>query len=452
MEIPLHYKARDYQSEALSALESGVSIAVLCWARRAGKDMTSFAYAVKEMVKQPMNVVLVFPEKEQGKRSFWENIENDGWKTIDHIPKSLIARQDNTNMQIVLKNGSTFQILGTKDPDALRGANGKIYILSEMVDIPATVIDVIRPIVAVNGGQIIIISTPKIDGISGATFKMYFDRAMQNWTKGAKTQYASIITAKKYLSDEILEELRQECIARYGNDFFWRQEYMCDWGQVSSASYFGSAISMVSKKGHIGEFPYNPAYPVYTSWDLGMSDMMAVTFFQYIKKVPYIIDYFEINNAGYTAIVSYITQKPYVYAGHFLPHDASVRDSDAIQRQQKLRDLGLLNVFLLKRESKSTGINRAIEWIAKTIFNKATTEVLRQKLLLYKKKFNEHTGDYEGPEHKTESHAADSTRGIFKAIEEFFNKETGEFYYSPATEAKTYESELVATPAQYCFD
>jgi len=449
MQIPLHYNPRHYQVNALSALEAGVQIAVLCWARRAGKDLTSFAYSIKKMVETPMNVVLIFPDKKQGKAAFWENIENDGWKTLDHIPKELIARQDNTEMVLTLKNGSTFRILGTGDPDALRGANAKIYILSEFVDIPLAVMDVIRPITAVNGGQIIIISTPKIDGISGASFKKLFNRALKNWTQGAKTQYASLVTAREYLSDEVLEELRQETIEKYGNDFFWRQEYLCDWGQVSSASYYGSALKMVEKKNHKGLFPHNPSYPVFTSWDLGMSDMMAITFFQYIQKVPYIIDYFEINNTGYGPLVSYITQKPYNYGGHFLPHDATVRDSDAIQRQQKLRDLGLLNVFLLKREGKQLGINRAIEWIAKCFFNEPTTAKLVEKLLLYKKKFNPHTGDYEGPEHKTESHAADTVRGMFKAIEEFFNKETGEFLYSPANRADTYESELVQTPAQY---
>lgn len=451
MRIPEHYDPRDYQAEALSALEAGVQTAVLCWSRRAGKDLTSFVYAVKEMVKRPMNVVLVFPTKDQGKSAFWENIENDGWKTIDHIPASLVSRRDNSNMRIVLKNGSTFQVLGATDPEALRGANGRIYILSEFVDHPGAVMDVIRPIVAVNGGQIIIISTPKIDGISGASFKMYFDRAMKNWKKGPKTQYASIVTADRYLSKELLEELRQECIAKYGNDFFWRQEYMGDWGQVSSSSYYGSALSVAEKAGRVGEFPYNPAHPVYTSWDLGLSDSMAIVFFQHIGRQVRVIDYFEINNTGYGPLIAYLQQKPYVYGAHFLPHDAAVRDSDAVQRIQKVRELGLLNAFLMKRESKNAGIMRAIEGVAKTWFNRGTVVSLIQKILLYKRKYNAHTGDYEGPEHRSESHAADSLRGVYKALEEFFSKETGEFFYSPANRALTYESEAIQLPSQYRF-
>lgn len=449
MQIPEHFSPRVYQVEALGALESMVEIAVLCWARRAGKDMTSFAYGVKKMVEMPMNVVLVFPTKDQGKTSFWENIENDGWKTIDHIPAALIARRDNSNMRIILKNGSTFQVLGATDPEALRGANGKIYILSEFVDIMAGVMDVIRPITAVNGGQIIIISTPKIDGISGASFKMYFDRAMKIWTSGSKTQYASIVTADEYLTPEVLESLRQECIDKYGNDFLWRQEYKCDWGQVSASSYYGNALSLAEKRGRIGEFPYNPSHPVFTSWDLGMSDSTAITFFQYYRRKVRIIDYFETSNIGYNAIASFVKQKPYNYAWHFFPHDGSVREMDMSQRIQKYREEGLINSSLLRRESKDLGINRAVEGVPDTYFDEPTTADLRRKMLLYKRKFNPNTGDYIGPEHKTESHAADSVRYTYAAIEQFFKKETGEFLISPVSDGDTYESDLIATPAQF---
>lgn len=446
MQIPEHYSPRPYQVAAINALESGAQIAVLCWARRAGKDMTSFAYAVKKMVEQPMNVALVFPTKDQGNSAFWENVENDGWKTIDRIPKGLIARQDNTKMRIVLKNGSTFQVLGSTDPDALRGANARIYILSEFVDIPAAVMDIIRPIVAVNNGQIIMISTPKIDGISGASFKIHFDLAEKN-----PKQYASKVTAREYLSEEVLESLRQETIAKYGNDFSFQQEYMCDWGQVSSSSYFGTALTKAEKTGRIAEYPYNPAYPVYTSWDLGVSDSTAIIFFQYYGMKVRIIDYFETSNIGVRSIAETVKAKPYNIAWNFFPHDGSVRDSDAIQRIQKYREEGLISSSLLRREAKNAGINRAIEMLPKTVFNKGTTENLVDKLKLYKRKYNPNTGDYIGPEHKTESHAADTFRYVYVSIDQMFNKETGEFLHSPAAQSDTYESETIHVPDQYRF-
>lgn len=419
---------------------------VWCWARRAGKDLTAFGYAVKKMVQEPVNVVLVFPTKQQGYEAFWTNIENDGFKTIDHIPKDLIASQTNSpsNMKIILKNGSTFTLLGATEADALRGANGKLYIFSEFVDINGEALDVIRPIIAVNGGQIIIQSTPKIDGISGGTFKILFDRALKN-----KNQFASMITAREYLTKETLEELRQETIAKNGNDFKWRQEYMCDWGQASSTSYYGAALEALAKRGHISSIPYNPAHAVYTAWDLGMSDSTAITFFQYYDKIVYVIDYYETHDIGTEPIVRYIQSKPYNYGWHFFPHDAAVRDSDAIQRIEKLRDYGLINSSLLRREPVSDGITRAVEEIINARMNDTTTTELRRKLQLYKRQFNPLTGDYMGPEHKTESHAADSVRYMFAALDQDFDKATGAFLYAPENAQDSYESNLVIVPEPF---
>lgn len=439
MNIPVNFTPRWYQQAALKALESGAKLAIWCWARRGGKDFTAFGYAVKKMVEHPMNVVLVFPTKEQGKTAFWDNVENDGFKTIEHIPASMIMRCDNTNMKITLINGSTFSLLGASDPESLRGANGKLYIFSEFVDIDSAALDVIRPIVAVNGGQIILQSTPKIDGISGGTFKLLFDNAGKN-----PNQYASLITAQEYLDAETLEELRQECILKYGNDFFWRQEYMCDWGQASATSYYGHVLNRMATLDKIGSYPYNKDHPVYTAWDLGMSDSTAIVFFQYYKKQVRIIDYHETHDIGLETIVKFLSTKPYVYGWHFLPHDGAVRDSDTIQRINKLRDFGLTDSSVLRRESREDGITRAVTNIFNAFINEGTTLDMVRKLRIYKRKFNPLTGDYLGADHKSESHCADSIRYLFAAIEQEFDDD-GNLYYSSNGESDEYEYSLGQT-------
>lgn len=443
MEIPVNFKARHYQARALRALERGAKLVVLCWSRRAGKDFTCFGYAVKKMVEQPMNVVLVFPTKEQGRKAFWDNVENDGFKTIEHIPKSLIARQDNTEMKITLLNGSTFSLVSGADADSLRGANGKLYIFSEFPLIDSAAYDVVVPIVAVNGGQIIIQGTPKIDAISGGTFKILFQGAEKN-----PDQYASRITAEEYLDQETLDALRRDAIAKNGNDFFFRQEFLCDWGQASAATYYGQVLSKLESDKAIDLYPYNPAYPAYTAWDLGMADATAITFFQFYKingkPTPVIIDYYETSSLANEAIVRLVQSKPYNLQWNFLPHDGSTRDSDAIPRIEKIRDYGLVNSSLLRREPIADGINRAMAWLAKSKINQPTTVDLIKKLYLYSRKFNPLTGDYTGPEHKSESHAADSIRYTYQAIELEFDQETCELYGSQAEESWSEET-LVQT-------
>lgn len=451
MKIPLFYDPRDYQAEGIRALEMGVTFAVWCWSRRGGKDLTAFCYGIKKAVESPMNVVIVWPTKKQGYDNFWTAVDNDGIPILDRIPKGLIAKKSSTkdDMSVTLVNGSTITLLGATDPDALRGANGKLYILSEFVDLPGGILGVIRPVVAVNGGQIIVQSTPKIDGVSGATFQNLFDRAKKIWESGNKTQYASLVTAHKYLTDDELENVRQEYIAEYGNDFLFRQEFLCDWGQTSQTSYYGELLMQLEKAKKVGLFPYDNNYPVYTAWDLGMADSTAVTFFQYFivngKPKVRIIDYYETNSLKMEAHIKHIQSKPYNMAWHFFPHDAKVRDSDAIERIEKIRELGLTNSSVLKREPKEDGIGRVVTAMSGAVFHAPMTVNLVKKLKLYKRKWNGLTGDYEGPDHKTESHAADSVRYTFQAIETEFDKETCEMYYSQASQDEIYESDEIET-------
>lgn len=455
MQVPLNFTPRDYQSEALAALDSGVTISIWCWARRGGKDFTAFAYAIKKMVETPMNVVIVWPTKKQGYDNFWESTDNDGLKPIDKVPKSLVAHytSSESNMKIILKNGSVLTLMGASDANAiksLRGANAKLYIFSEFVDIDSNAYDVVRPIVANNGGQIIVQSTPKIDGISGATFHRMWKRARTIWKHGEKkTQFASVVRADHFLNAESLAELEAECIEKNGNNFMYMQEYMCDWGQVSTTSYYGEALMYLKKHDQIRELSYNDKHPVYTAWDLGTADSTAITFFQYINKCVYIIDYYETHSIGYEAIINFLKTKRYIYGWHFIPWDGNTREqSDATQRVEKLMQYGLTNVSVLTREGKEDGIRRAVEDIRKAVLSAGFTKLLREKLVKYSRKFNGITGDYEGPEHKTESHAADSVRYLFAAIAQFFDEVTGDFLFDVSAQA-TYESEDFMQPSVF---
>lgn len=447
MQIPVHYEPRWYQAEALRALEAGAKLSVWCWARRGGKDLTAFSYAIKRMVAQPMNVVLVWPTKKQGYDNFWTNVENDGFKTLDHIPKALIAAEANSpdNMKITLMNGSTITLLGASEPEKLRGANGKLYIFSEFVDIDSAAYDVIVPVVEVNGGQVILQSTPKIDGISGGTFKIMFDSAKKD-----KDEFASLITAKEYLTQESLDRLQRKAIEKNGNDFFFRQEFLCDWGQASQTSYYGQQLKALEADGRLDLYPYNKDFPVYTAWDLGRT---AIVFFQFypreinkvIRPVLHFIDYFETDVIGNEPIAKMVLAKPYNYGWHFFPHDGSVKEqSDAISRLEKFREYGLVNSSLLRREPVEEGIKRVVEWLPNTVIHKPTTGVLVTKLYLYKRKFNPLTGDYEGPENKSAAHGSDATRYVGVAIDQEFDPVTCEHYYSQSQQDQ-YEGESVLT-------
>lgn len=442
MQIPAHrLPLRDYQQEIVTELNrDDLRQAVLVVARRGAKTYTVFTeYIVPQMVKEVMNVVIVYPTLAQGFKNFWNNIENDGFKTLSHFPKSLVARQGNTedDMRLTLINGSTLMVLGAQNAEALRGANAKIYFFDEFVDLPSGVLGVVRPITNMNNGKIIIASTPKQDGISGGTFKKLHEAA-----KTRDNQYTCYIPGNRFMTPDEMEVLRQDYIDEYGNDFLYRQEILLDWGQSSTASYYGEIMGKKDKDGTIGEFPYNPAYPVYTAWDLGRSDSMVLGFFQFYKGKPRLIDMLEVNGLGLNSIAEALHEKPYVYGWHFLPHDGTVASlNDNIRRIDYLNKLGITNVSTLKREGVTIGIGYVEDWLPKLLINQGTTADFSRKIRVYKRKFNPTSGDYVGPDHKSQSHIADMLRYLCTALQYYFN-EKGEFILAPDTEQSEYESDL----------
>lgn len=436
MEVPSHYDPRDYQAWFLSEAPQYWFI-VLEWARRAGKGLTTFVYAIQRMVEEPMGVVIVYPTAEQGYRSFWNNIENDGFRTIEHIPDALIASKTSTkdSMSMVLKNGSTLDLIGANaDPEKLRGNNIKLYILSEFVDIDSGVLDIIEPIVIANGGQIIIESTPKQDGISGMTFVKLRKAAEKD-----PNQLSSRIPATRYMTQEQLDRARQSCINKWGNDFMYRQEYLLDEGQALETSYYGNIITAKELRGLISDkWGYNPNYPVYTAWDLGGGgDSTAGVFWQYYDKKLRIIDAHETHVVNDKILVDYCNSLVYRgnYGWHFFPHDGVKRDSDGIQRIVKINRLGLPNASLLTKRRKEAALVDAIQLMNKSTVSLYAPKVnidngLLDKLRLYKRKWNHYTGDYEGPDHTTASHYADAIRYMSDAIKQFFDEKTGRFLIS----------------------
>lgn len=446
MEVPAHFDPRLYQSKFLGDIRNYWFI-VMEWARRGGKGLTTFVYAAQRMVEEPMGVMIIYPTAEQGYRSFWNNIENDGFRTIEHIPPELRAKFTDTkdNMSMVLKNGSTLDLVGANaEPEKLRGNNIKLYILSEFVDIHSGVLDIIEPIVIANGGQIIIESTPKQDGVSGMTFVKLRKAAEKD-----PEQYSSRVPATEYMTREQLARARQSCINKWGNDFMFRQEYLLDEGQALETSYYGNTIEAKMQRGLISDrHGYNAKYPVYTSWDLGGGgDTTAGVFWQYYDKKLRVIDAYQTHVINDKALVQFINSREYFgnYGWHFFPHDGSKRDSDGIQRIAKLQSLGLPNSGLLRRRSKEAALNDAIQLMLEphvTFYGPTCSpdNGLLDALRLYKRKWNTYTGNYEGPEHTTASHYSDAWQYVSDAVKQFFNDKTGVFLIQlqPSTASQKY--------------
>lgn len=451
MQIPAHrLPLRDYQKEIVAALNNPlIDELLLVIGRRGAKTTTTYSEGiVPELVKDTLTAVAVYPTAKMGFDNFWTNIENDGFKTLDHLPRGLLAPNGQGNsdddMRQTLTNGSIFRLLGATNFEALRGANGKIYWFDEFADQNIEAVNVVAPITEQNGGKRVYTGTPKIDGINGETMRQMHEAFKKEMAeKGDKsTKYTCYIDATHYTTPEQLERIRQGYILRNGNDFKFRQEMMLDWGQSSTSSFYGTIMTAKDKDGSIGEHAYNKAYPVFTVWDLGKSDSMVIGFFQMIKGVPRLIDRIKEEGSNIKAMAVKIKEKPYTYAWHFLPHDGTVASlNDGQSRVNTLHQEGITNVSTLKRQGVSVGIGYVEQWLPKLLINKPMTGGFDRKIRLYKKKHNPKTGDYIGPEHDSNSHDADMLRYLCTVLQLFFNQK-GEFLLALENDRTQYQSDL----------
>lgn len=83
-----------------------------------------FQALVKKALQRKGVYYYIFPEYEQGRKAFWDNIDNDGLTMLEHIPPVLIAKKNDQSMQIEFTNGSLIQVIGTdRKIDNIVGTN-----------------------------------------------------------------------------------------------------------------------------------------------------------------------------------------------------------------------------------------------------------------------------------------------------------------------------------------
>src|ERR1035437_3440950 len=100
MQIPAHRLAhRDYQKEIVEAFNNPkIDELLLVIARRGAKTTTTYSEGiVPELVKQVMTAVAVYPTAKMGFDNFWTNIEDDGFKTLNHMPRALLSPSGQSN-------------------------------------------------------------------------------------------------------------------------------------------------------------------------------------------------------------------------------------------------------------------------------------------------------------------------------------------------------------------
>jgi len=97
--------------------------------------------------------------------------------------------------------------------------------------------------------------------------------------------------------------------------------------QGIQGAYYLTQMRFLRQQGRITKkVNCNPSLPVFTAWDLGMSDAMSIVLFQVAGREVHIIDYIEHSGEGMEYYGDLLKKLGYSYGAHYAPHDIVVRE------------------------------------------------------------------------------------------------------------------------------
>lgn len=395
--------------------------AVLCWCRRAGKDTVCLNYMAVASQQKVASFWVMCPTAINAREVFWDSINpHTGQRRIYeafvgmHDPArkqyGLIVAKNENEMTLDLLNGARVRFCGSDNYQNLLGSPPYGLIFSEYARADPNSWNVLRPILAENGGFAIFNSTP----LGANHFETLYRAAVTSdrW-------YAQLLPASQtdiYTQETLKEELH-ELIESNGEDYgraIWDQEYECSFASGNLGAYFAKEIQRLETPNEdgisqIGNVPYDPRLQTYTSWDLGYSDETAVFFFQLAGREVRVIDYLANSNVGLDWYANALKAKPYAYAQHLFPADVAVHElGSGRSRIETLRSLGI-NPRVIPQQAKIDQINAARTLLPSCFFDAAKTKKGLDGLRQYRRKWDDKRKVYaDTPLHDWASHPADA--------------------------------------------
>ena len=152
----------------------------------------------------------------------------------------------------------------------------------------------------------------------------------------------------------------------------------------NDGAIYGAQIARLREQGRIGvETGFNPQEPLYTAWDLGLSDHTAIWLVQNYGGAVYWLNHYAANQLPLEHFAGKIREWEAGYApiaAHFLPHDAAHRDPHGQSYVESLAREGILAVRVVPRTPDVwRGINSLRGILAHSWFHRDT---LHQRLNL----------------------------------------------------------------------
>ena len=407
LHLPAHgFVPRDYQMPLWNYTMGGGKRAVAIWHRRAGKDLLSVNVCAVKATQRIGLYWHILPTYQQGRKIVWDGIMGGGVKFTDYFPDEIVTKRRDDQMRINLANGSVYQVVGGDNVDRLVGSNPVGCVFSEYALHNPECWDLIRPILLENGGWAIFIYTPR-------GYNHGFDLIEQ--ARESSEWFHQILTVRDthrgdgapIVTDKDIEEERRSGMP----DELIRQEFYCDFTAPLVGAYFGKELDEAENEGRICDVPWRKELPVYTAWDLGISDAMVIWMFQLVGDYANFIDFYSASNAGLEHYAKVLENKPYIFKHHYAPHDIRIRElGTGKSRLEVAHKLGI-KFRITPRLSLEDGINATKMFISRCRFDRERCEDGLKALRHYTRSFDRKNRVWSAkPQHDWASHPADAFR------------------------------------------
>lgn len=352
----------------------------------------------------------MLPEYEQARKAIWTAVNpHTGIRRIDEaFPQHIRASTNDQGMFIRFKNGSTWQVVGSDNYNSLVGAPPAGLVVSEWALADPAAWAYLSPILVENKGWALFLYTSRGKNHGFSLYQSAKQRG--DWCVERQT-----VLDTGVLSEDGLSSIKQDLVALWGEEdgeALYEQEYYCSFEAAVIGSYYGRIIARLERDGRITSVPYDPGYPVFTGWDLGIDDATAVWFAQIVGREVRIIDYIESRGRALIDTAKEVLGRPYVYSDHYLPHDVDTREMTiAKTRKETLESVGLRPIRSGSRLPVQDGINAARLLLARCVFDEKKTEKGVNALREYRVDYDDkNKTPRKTPLHNWASHPADAFR------------------------------------------
>lgn len=105
-------------------------------------------------------IYIVLPERAQAQEVVWESGMLQAMIPREYLPDSLDLAYNKTDLRVRFKNGSYIRLMGSDNPDSLRGIKPHFVCFDEFRDFKSDVFDIMEPNLGANNAQLVIGSTP----------------------------------------------------------------------------------------------------------------------------------------------------------------------------------------------------------------------------------------------------------------------------------------------------